>query len=508
MIDSPDVISYRYRIWPAASRLALIAGALGLLGGCGTLASQSIVTARTPVNEAVATTARQQTLMNIVRVYHNDAPVILDVVEADEMVNVTGSATGGATNIGAIVGNQGGTLSGRTESAMGTVGAGDAVTNRYVPLQGQALISQLSTQITVETITALYDSDWPIQSLIDLSVTRLTPALNDFDLAEDILTELDHRRLISLATTKSRFSKSEDKFELKRDGEHSIVINNQPTQTGGGDTLNVYFNDLNSRFEMRDADQNRDVWRTFFNLYAHSQPTKDKGSIEANGLSSVVELRNSPITNLDKIPSFDFRQTYLGPILRTYTTTGILKYITTQPKISIIDENSYAAIRALPWNSREYFRRCPDADTYIVDPSDQNQTQIGDDHIFFTSPIKNDEVTHIVEFLKAVGSGALSTFDGKGACIFSYPFIGNKAPFSMQKTSYLLGKLKRFILVVTSNHKLENAFTSWQRNGTYYSIMSDDYISQRNLMLISQFLTIQATSTPTPSLTTISPSGR
>ncbi|MGI4765096.1 MAG: hypothetical protein ACRYGP_08540, partial [Janthinobacterium lividum] len=149
-----------YSVAAAMSRIAMLTGALALLSGCGMLSSETIVTSRTPVNEAVATTARQQTLMNIVRVYHNESPLILDLVEADEAVSLGGTATGGVAGIGAIAGAMGGTLAGRTGSAGGTVSASDGVINRYVPLQGQALIAQLASPITVETVNALYDSDW------------------------------------------------------------------------------------------------------------------------------------------------------------------------------------------------------------------------------------------------------------------------------------------------------------------------------------------------------------
>ena len=84
--------------------------------------------------------------MNIVRVYHNESPLILEVVETDENISATASGTGAVTAIGAVPG-----MMGRAGSASATLGATDGIQNRYVPLQGQALISQLSSSLSIDS---------------------------------------------------------------------------------------------------------------------------------------------------------------------------------------------------------------------------------------------------------------------------------------------------------------------------------------------------------------------
>ena len=60
---------------------------------------------------------------------------------------------------------------------------------------------------------------------------------------------------------------------------------------------------------------------------------------------------------------------------------------------------------------------------------------------------------------------------------------------------------RRLILVVESAERPANAFVSVPHNGAWYSIRADDWISKRNLSLISQINTIQAVAPSTAPLT-------
>ena len=55
----------------------------------------------------------------------------------------------------------------------------ESPTIRYQPLTGAALIAQVSSPITVDSIASLYDSDWPIGELLDLATDRITPRIWD-----------------------------------------------------------------------------------------------------------------------------------------------------------------------------------------------------------------------------------------------------------------------------------------------------------------------------------------
>ena len=486
------MFSHRNSLPSVAGRALALAGVASLLSGCVTLGSESIVVGRTPVNEAVATTARQQTLMNIVRVYHNEAPVILDIVETDEGVSTTASGTGAVTAIGAAAGRAG--------SASATLGASDGITNRYIPLQGQALISQLSSQITVETINALYDSDWPLQSILEFSFDRISPSKDDFRLAEDLLTFLDAKNAISLATAKSGFSKEQPASRALKIG--SVTINAQQPPSGGGDTLNVY-REPKSHYENPKLDQTaiENAWKRLYDLYDKTQPDYAGHLAKGSGAASnIIELRNSPRTRFDKNDKNAFMTDFIGPIARTRTAIGILKYLVTQPKIAFVSPAEYLSIVHSSWNTREYFSRCPAADAYILDPQSQVGVQSGDPEIYYPLNLISEFVDnqyHIRSFIDTLNIN----------CAYSYFLVLGKN-VNMRDFSIGLNALKRNILIIKSSQPPESSFVIWKDEGYYFYIMPDDRISQRNLLLVSQFLTIQATSTPSPSLTTISPSGR
>ena len=76
---------------------------------------------RANYNRVIQSTSKEQTLMNIVRVYNNEPMLFIPVNEVDAAFLVQGSVTGGETGIGAHPGNSGGTLSGRVGAAGGTL---------------------------------------------------------------------------------------------------------------------------------------------------------------------------------------------------------------------------------------------------------------------------------------------------------------------------------------------------------------------------------------------------
>ena len=86
-------------------------------------------TGRNTYNEAVATSSRQQILINIVRVHRNENPVFVDIPEIDASSQLQLSATSALTNIGGHPGTIGGTL----EGAAGAVGAGSSIKKRPRP---------------------------------------------------------------------------------------------------------------------------------------------------------------------------------------------------------------------------------------------------------------------------------------------------------------------------------------------------------------------------------------
>ena len=89
------------------------------LAGCALIGPTAVETGRNTYNEAVATSSRQQILINIVRVHRNENPVFVDIPEIDASSQLQLSATSALTNIGGHPGTIGGTLEGAAGAGRG-----------------------------------------------------------------------------------------------------------------------------------------------------------------------------------------------------------------------------------------------------------------------------------------------------------------------------------------------------------------------------------------------------
>jgi hypothetical protein len=70
---------------------------------------------------------------------------------------------------------------------------------QYQPLSGAALIAQLGTPITIESLGNLFNSDWPLVAVLTLIVDRLTPGYSDYSAAINALSALDAFGAITLS---------------------------------------------------------------------------------------------------------------------------------------------------------------------------------------------------------------------------------------------------------------------------------------------------------------------
>jgi hypothetical protein len=180
--------------WAAALACALA------LCACGSIMGPTSITAsRTFYNEVIHDTTSDQLLLNIVRAKNYEAPNFVDVAEADATVAFTGGVTGGATNIGAKPGTSGTSLFGTIGAVGGTATYGDSALVRYTPVQGFPLIQQVSSPILPESIVHMFDSDFALGSILEVSVDRLAPGYADNYLAQDRIIELDNYGAIVLS---------------------------------------------------------------------------------------------------------------------------------------------------------------------------------------------------------------------------------------------------------------------------------------------------------------------
>jgi hypothetical protein len=449
------------------------------LAGCALIGPAAVENGRNTYNEAVASTARQQTLINIVRVHRNENPVFVDIPEIDASSQLQVNGTGALTNIGSHAGTVGGTLEGKA----GALGAGiqyqEAPTIRYQPLQGQALFTQISAPITVDTLSALFGSDWGLGPIFAFAFDQWVPSYTDNSAALNMMIKLDSCGALGLAATRSDFSAEKSGFERIAANGGSINIETQPATSGPNDSLDLY---LNSKGSSCSSDEVARIWGWLWNLYRGTQPSTD-GSLwnAGRGVPLRIELRTAPIKNL-RGGNVDITRTSVGPILRTHSALGILKSLDAEPElVEYVTPEEYEIITQAPFNSREYFRRCDSDFAYLI-PLDLAKARSHD-------PI-----------IQAITSSGQQIYGARerGCAYMASTRVFN--PLLEEQLSHL----RRLILLIRSDAPPPpNAYVSWKDDYWYY-IEGDDKISQMNFMLVYQYMTIQSTVSSTASLTAVS----
>jgi hypothetical protein len=450
------------------------------LAGCALIGPNQVQTGRNTYNEAVANSGRQQTLINIVRVHRNENPVFIDIPEIDASSQLQLSATSAVTNLGSHPGTVGGTL----EGPAGAFGTGiqyqEAPTIRYQPVQGQALFTQISAPITVDTLSALFGSDWGLGPIFAYASDQWTPGYTVNAAALNMMIWLDACGAIGLAATRSDFSAEKDAARVSANGA-SINIQTQPAAAGANDSLDLYLDPKRSACSSQDVTR---VWDWLWRLYAGTQPAAD-GSLwnPGRGVPLRIELRTTPIKNI-RAKGLDLTRSGVGPILRTHSALGILKSLDAEPKlVDYVTPEEYETIIEAPFNSRSYFRRCDSDFAYLL-PLHLAKAKSFSDTV-----------------IRDLAPPAQEIYDTREGENCSYMVNIHRLDPTLERQ---LNHLRRLILIVRSDAPPPpDAYVSW-RDDEWYYIDGSDSISQKNFMLISQFMSIQSTVSSVPSLTAVS----
>jgi hypothetical protein len=184
----------------------LLGGAIALTGCWSTIGPKSVVAERPDYNSVIEDTAMQQTFVNLIRARERKPTLFLDVSEVDVSLEFQGTATGslglprsragaagsdlatttattGTTNTNTVTNtatNSTPFFNGHDFTVGGSMLMQESPTIRYVPLQGQNLVEQTTTPITVDAISDLIDSGWPPVVLLSMVTTKLTPIDQDY----------------------------------------------------------------------------------------------------------------------------------------------------------------------------------------------------------------------------------------------------------------------------------------------------------------------------------------
>lgn len=144
-------------------------GALGLglmVSGCSHLGPNSMRSGRVLYNRAIAETANEQLLLNIVRLQYRDVPVFLEVTSVSTSLSFTGTF-GPEVALFEGPGNDG------VDGSIGSLSYEEQPTITYLPLQGENFVRQLLTPISADQIQLLYYSGWSIDRILRVCVQRM-----------------------------------------------------------------------------------------------------------------------------------------------------------------------------------------------------------------------------------------------------------------------------------------------------------------------------------------------
>ena len=155
----------------ARARLDPLLAVLGL-SGCASFGPTSVDRDRFDYIQAIASSWKQQTLLNIVKLRYADTPVFLDVAQVIGSYQLqAGVSVGGGVNFG-----------GPPVPNSLSLGAAGTYTDRptvvYTPLTGSHFIKVLMTPIPPPALFLLIESGWPADLLLQIGAQTINGISN------------------------------------------------------------------------------------------------------------------------------------------------------------------------------------------------------------------------------------------------------------------------------------------------------------------------------------------
>jgi hypothetical protein len=487
------------------SNFLLLAASFALLSGCQMVGPIAIDQGRDRYNHIIETTAKEQTFANILRVYHHEPTLFMDVTEVDATTTMAGSASGAIANIGAKAGTSGGTLAGQTGGFSSGVTYSESPLIRYQPLLGQALVVQMATPVSPDAVSSLYDSSWHVAPLLDFSSSYMTLDLDGTYAALNIIDQLYNYNRLELVAEKSALTQPKDTSATGtlpiKQGNITLEVTNKSSSGGSNDALVIYFLPSRSSGTASDQDEKRDaqrLWGVLKTLFAGTQPMRQNCKPAASPPCQLVEvdpnrieLRTSSVPP-EKMPNP--RLTSGAPLMRTYSALGILKNATEPDdrRIEFVTPEQYSRILSYAWNRPDDMKKKSgwELPFYTLMPGDE---QSPDEVLSKKTPEERAHSDEVVRWLQQKTNP------------YIYDPIGSLNTFVTENR--ILGHLRRFVLVIHGVGPPANAYVSYFDHGEWYYIDGEDEISQKNFNLIALFMTMMAVPSTTPPLAPVISAG-
>lgn len=148
-------------------RNTLVITLLFAVSGCNTIGPRTIPGARLNYNVAIARSADEQLLLNLVRLKYRDTPLFLEVtsVSTQYVMSYGVSASGSLTDP-------------LDRDAGASLGFVEKPTVQYAPLQGGKFVTQILSPISLETLALLAQSGWSTERILRLCIQDMGPLEN------------------------------------------------------------------------------------------------------------------------------------------------------------------------------------------------------------------------------------------------------------------------------------------------------------------------------------------
>ena len=160
------------------------------LTGCTSFGARSIDRDRFDYVNAIASSWKQQTLLNIVKLRYADTPVFLEVGQI-----ISGYQLEGTVGLAGSLSSQ--TLVGNELSAATGARYTDRPTITYTPLTGAHFIQVLMTPVPPPALFRLVESGWPVDLLLQLTAQSINGVSNRRGGARGEAADPDFARLLA-----------------------------------------------------------------------------------------------------------------------------------------------------------------------------------------------------------------------------------------------------------------------------------------------------------------------